>query len=180
MTQNNTTKEIISYSFKKLTCEKAIDKISITNIMVQTEYRRQTFYDHFDDKYDLITWIFSYEVSELNELISIWEKREDILFYLLTYLEENKTYYKKIFLNMKLDSFKDYFIYYIKKEVQTIMKDYYKKHIHSEYNQSAMEITTEFYAYGLAELLYRWVLKDCVPQTNNFHKLLTQAIPTQF
>ncbi|MDN6398475.1 MAG: dihydroxyacetone kinase transcriptional activator DhaS, partial [Alkalibacterium sp.] len=99
MTQKNTTKEIISYSFKKLACEKTIDKISITNIMDQTDYRRQTFYDHFDDKYDLITWIFSYEVSELNELISIWEKREDILFYLLTYLEENKTYYKKIFLN---------------------------------------------------------------------------------
>ena len=113
MTQNNTTKDIISYSFKKLTCEKAIDKISITNIMVQTEYRRQTFYDHFDDKYDLITWIFSYEVSGSINLISIWENREDILFYLLTYLEENKVYYKRIFSNTQLDSFKDYFIYYI-------------------------------------------------------------------
>lgn len=180
MTKKNTTKEIISYSFKKLACDKAIDKISITNIMDQTDYRRQTFYDHFDDKYDLITWIFSYEVSELTELISIWEKRKDVLFSFLTYLEENKIYYKKIFSNIKLDSFKDYFIYYIKKEVQTILKDYYKNHIHSAYNENSMEITTDFYTYGLSEMLYRWVLRDCVPQTNDFHELLIQAIHTQF
>lgn len=180
MTQQNITKEIISYSFKKLSYDKAIDKISITSIMNQTDYRRQTFYDHFDDKYDLITWIFSYEVSELTELISIWEKRKDILFSLLTYLEENKTYYKNIFSNIKFDSFKDYFIYYIQKKVQVIVKDYYKNHVHSSYNQNFMEITTEFYSYGLSEMLYRWVLRGCVPQTNDFQELLIQAIPTKF
>lgn len=180
MIQQNTTKEIISHSFKKLACDKVIDKISITNIMDQTDYRRQTFYDHFDDKYDLITWIFSYEISELIELISVWERREDTLFYLLKYLEENKVYYKRMFSNIKMDSFKDYFVYSIKKEIRTIVKDYYKNHVHSAYNQNSMEITTDFYAYGLSEMLYRWVLKDCVPQTNDFHELLIQAIPTKF
>ena len=83
MNQQNATKEIISCSLKHLTSEKAIDKISITDIMDQTDYRRQTFYDHFDDKYDLITLIFSHEVSELIQSIMKWEDWEEALFLLL-------------------------------------------------------------------------------------------------
>ncbi|EJG5877273.1 dihydroxyacetone kinase transcriptional activator DhaS, partial [Listeria monocytogenes] len=43
MNRQNATKEIIAYSFKYLAREKDIDKISITDIMDQTDFRRQTF-----------------------------------------------------------------------------------------------------------------------------------------
>lgn len=180
MNQQNTTKEIISYSLKRLASEKAVDKISITDIMDQTDYRRQTFYDHFDDKYDLITWIFSHEVSELIQLIMNWEKWEEVLFLLLEYLEENQKYYKKIFSNIKLDSFKDYFRYYIKHSIQNLSDDYFQSHVTTENNQTFMEATTDFYAYGLSEMLYRWVLEDCEPGSKSYHELLIQVIHYKF
>lgn len=180
MIQNNITKEIISCSFKQLTNEKAIDKISITDIMNQTDYRRQTFYHHFNDKYDLVTWIFSWEVSELIDLISNWEQRENVLLFLLQYLEENKIYYKKIFLNIKLGSFKDYFVYYIKQEVKKITNDYLRTLTVCDITHTSVVATTDFYTYGLSEMLYRWVLEDCNPNANNYHKLLIQAIPYKF
>lgn len=176
MNQQNATKEIISCSLKHLASEKAIDKISITDIMDQTDYRRQTFYDHFDDKYDLITWIFSHEVSELIQSIMNWENWEEALFLLLDYLEANKKYYKKIFSNIKLDSFKDYLMYYIKKSIQTISDDYFQTHLVADNNQTLIETTTDFYAYGLSEMLYRWVLEDCEPDSKNYHEVLVQVI----
>lgn len=176
MNQQNTTKEIISCSLKHLVNRKAIDKISITDIMDQTDYRRQTFYDHFDDKYDLITWIFSHEVTELIQLTMNWGKWEEALFLLLEYLEENKKYYKKIFLNMKLDSFKDYFEYYIKKSIQNISDDYFQTHLATDNHQTFIEATTDFYAYGLSEMLYHWVLEDCEPDSKSYHELLIQVI----
>lgn len=176
MNRQNVTKEIISCSFKHLASEKAIDKISITDIMDQTDYRRQTFYDHFDDKYDLITWIFSYEVSECIQLIMKWEKWEDVLFSLLKYLEENRKYYKRIFSNMKLDSFKDYFTYCIKKGIQNISDDYFQRHIIYENDPSFVETLTDFYAYGLSEMLYHWVLEDCEPKSKSYHEMLIQVI----
>jgi probable dihydroxyacetone kinase regulator len=176
MNQQNATKDIISCSFKHLASNKAIDKISITDIMNQSDYRRQTFYDHFDDKYDLITWIFSHEVSQLTQLIMKWEKREDVLFFLLTYLEENKQYYKKIFSNAKLDSFKDYFVYYIKHCIHDIAADYFQTATLCDNNQAYIEATTDFYAYGLSEMLYRWVLEDCNPESADYHTLLIQII----
>lgn len=176
MNQQNATKEIISCSLKRLASEKAIDKISITDIMDQTDYRRQTFYDHFDDKYDLITWIFSHEVSELIQSIMNWENWEEVLLLLLEYLEENKKYYKKIFSNIKLDSFKDYFMYYIKQGIQNISDDYFQTHLIADNNQTFIEATTDFYAYGLSEMLYRWVLEDCEPDSGSYHEVLIQVI----
>ena len=92
MDRQNETKELIASSFKYLVCNKPIDKISITDIMNQANFRRQTFYDHFDDKYDLVTWIFLYEITELTRSSFHWENWEQVLFLLLNYLEKNKKY----------------------------------------------------------------------------------------
>ncbi|WP_034551024.1 TetR/AcrR family transcriptional regulator C-terminal domain-containing protein [Carnobacterium funditum] len=176
MNQQNTTKKIISCSFKNLAIEKVIDKISITDIMDQTDYRRQTFYDHFDDKYDLITWIFSYDVTDLIQSIMKWGKWEEVLFHLINYLEENRTYYKKIVSNIKLDSFKDYFIYYIKQSIQTITDDYLQTHSISDSNHALVKTKIDFCAYGLSEMLYHWVLEDCEPNSADYHELLIKVI----
>ena len=176
MVQKNDTKEIIACAFKDLSSKKAIDKISITDIMKQADYRRQTFYDYFDDKYDLITWIFSYELSKLIQPEMGWEKWDDFLFLLLEYLEENKAYYKKIFLNIKLDSFKGYFIYCIKQTLIKLSDDYFEGEILSKKKTQMVDTTIDFYSYGLAETLYHWVLENCEPTSKDYHELLVEAV----
>ena len=176
MNRQNATKDIIAYSFKYLARENEIDKISITDIMDQTDFRRQTFYDHFDDKYDLITWIFSYETSKLIQSLTVWEKWQEGLLYLLNYLEENSNYYKKVFSNMKFDSFKEYFAYYIRKIVKKVVNDYFRIHVISNKNQAIIETTADFYAYGLSEMLYRWVLGGCELNSEMYHKIIIQVI----
>ncbi|WP_414839130.1 TetR/AcrR family transcriptional regulator C-terminal domain-containing protein [Carnobacterium sp. TMP28] len=176
MNQQNTTKKIISCSFKNLSNKKEMDKISITDIMDQTDYRRQTFYDHFDDKYDLITWIFSYDVTDLIQHLMKWQNWEEVLFHLLNYLEENRVYYKKIISTIKLDSFKDYFIYYIKKSIQSLADDYLQTHPISDGNSVLIKTKIDFCAYGLSEMLYHWVLEDCDPTATDYHELLITVI----
>ena len=52
------TKKRIAKSFKKLLTEQAFEKISVRQIMEDAGIRRQTFYNHFLDKYELLEWIF--------------------------------------------------------------------------------------------------------------------------
>lgn len=176
MVEKNDTKEIIACAFKDLSSKKAIDKISITDIMKQADYRRQTFYDYFDDKYDLITWIFSYELSKRIQPKMGWEKWNDFLLYLLMYLEENQAYYKKIFLNIKLDSFKGYFIYCIKQTLTNLSDDYFEGERLSKQQAQMVHTTIDFYSYGLAETLYHWVLENCEPSSEIYHELLVDAV----
>lgn len=176
MVHKNSTKEIIAWAFKEIALEQAIDKISITDIMQKADYRRQTFYDHFDDKYDLITWIFSHELSTVIQLEMGWRNWDQFLLHLLIYLEENKAYYKKIFLNLKLDSFKGYFIYCIKQTLIKLSKDYYQNEKLSKQQRQMVQTTIDFYSYGLAETMYHWVLENCDPPSQVYHQLLIAAV----
>ena len=179
MEQEANTKKIIALAFQELTNEKTIEKISITDIMKKAGFRRQTFYDYFDDRYDLVTWIFYLELCESIYPIKTWENWEDILDHLLTYLESNKIYYKKIFLNIKLDSFKQYFIYSIKNLVNELTNDYFKDQTLSQDGKQLIQTATDFYSYGLSESLYHWVLENCEPSSQNYHAMLVKLVKYQ-
>ena len=52
------TKRLIAQSLKELSEEKPFDKISVGEIAARSNVNRQTFYYHFQDKYDLLKWIY--------------------------------------------------------------------------------------------------------------------------
>lgn len=52
------TKRLIADSLKALCREKPFDKISVGEITERSNVNRQTFYYHFQDKYDLLSWIY--------------------------------------------------------------------------------------------------------------------------
>ena len=54
MPESNLTKKAIALSAKELTKEKPYDKISISDIADRCGIKRQTFYYHFQDKYELL------------------------------------------------------------------------------------------------------------------------------
>ena len=58
------TKRLIAQSLKELSEEKPFDKISVGEIAARSNVNRQTFYYHFQDKYDLLKWI--YNMQNLN------------------------------------------------------------------------------------------------------------------
>ena len=55
--KRRTTKDYLTESFMELAERKSIAKITIADITNNCDYSQPTFYNHFKDKYDLITWI---------------------------------------------------------------------------------------------------------------------------
>lgn len=62
--KRKTTKEIIADSFVELAASKAINKISIIDIVENCSVTKPTFYRYFKDKYDLISWIYVREAQD--------------------------------------------------------------------------------------------------------------------
>ena len=91
------TKKRIAKSFKKLLTEQAFEKISVRQIMEDVGIRRQTFYNHFLDKYELLEWIFQTElreqVTDNLEYISGYQLLQE----LLHYFSVNKSFYAQLF-----------------------------------------------------------------------------------
>ena len=49
--------DLLAQSFKELVCQQPIEKITIKHITDRAGVIRPTFYNHFEDKYNLLEWI---------------------------------------------------------------------------------------------------------------------------
>ena len=58
MSESIITKKALSEGLKELMKHKSFSKISIADITQQCGLNRQTFYYHFQDKYELLNWIY--------------------------------------------------------------------------------------------------------------------------
>ena len=55
---------LLAESFKELALKQPIEKITIKEITDKAGVIRPTFYNHFQDKYDLLEWIIDKELLE--------------------------------------------------------------------------------------------------------------------
>lgn len=84
------TKLQMAAALKTLMAQKPMDKITIAELTSMCNIRRQSFYYHFEDIYDLLRWMIQ------NEAISLLKQQEGALLWkegllqLFRYLEENR------------------------------------------------------------------------------------------
>lgn len=70
-------KEVFAESLKKMLEKKALDHITVKDIVEDCGVSRQAFYYHFTDIYDLVEWIFVEEASAAlanNRDIDTWQQ----------------------------------------------------------------------------------------------------------
>ena len=55
---------LLAESFKELAMQRSIEKITIKEITDKAGVIRPTFYNHFQDKYELLEWIINQDLIE--------------------------------------------------------------------------------------------------------------------
>ncbi|GEP24278.1 MAG: dihydroxyacetone kinase transcriptional activator DhaS [Lentilactobacillus diolivorans] len=91
-----TTKLRIANATKQLVVFQPFNKISVTTIMTQAKLRRQTFYDYFRDKYDVLDWIYTTEINEAVKYCNTYKYWPQTLLKMMTYFEKNRAFYRKV------------------------------------------------------------------------------------
>lgn len=83
------TKYALADALKEIMTQKPIDRISIRDLTERCGIRRQSFYYHFENVYDLLQWMFQQEAVSLlqHQGTLLWQ--EDLL-QLFRYIEENR------------------------------------------------------------------------------------------
>ncbi|MFD1670819.1 dihydroxyacetone kinase transcriptional activator DhaS [Agrilactobacillus yilanensis] len=92
-------KKKIAVAAKALISQKGLEKVSVTNIMATAQLRRQTFYDYFQDKYDLLVWLYEDEVSQVVDDNLNYEHWSKVLYHLCGYFADNRAFYCQVFEN---------------------------------------------------------------------------------
>ncbi|HEM2778043.1 TPA: dihydroxyacetone kinase transcriptional activator DhaS [Streptococcus suis] len=118
------TKKRIAKAFKKQLSQKSFDKISVVDIMQEAGIRRQTFYNHFLDKYELLDWIFETELQEQVTDNLTYISGIKLLDELLYYIESNQSFYRQLFEIKGQNDFVSYLEGYFMVLMEKIINEY--------------------------------------------------------
>ena len=121
MSESSVTKKVISEGFKKTMSKKPFEKITISDITSECGLNRQTFYYHFQDKYELLNWIFYNDVvSPFKDDFTIENWSEQLL-HILRILKENSKFYANAINTPYGNEFRKYFFSVIVKITDDIL-----------------------------------------------------------
>lgn len=156
MADSNITKRALAAALKELMEIKPFSKISVSDICEACDMNRKSFYYHFQDKYDLVNWIYYTEcVTALKEkgYHTDWKLLED----LCAYFYANRSFYRKTLNVDGQNSFSEYFRDIIVTIVSADMEEIFDR-------DDAFPFYVDFYTDAFLCAIKRWLLdKDCLP-----------------
>lgn len=152
MTTSLITKKRIAKAFKDLLLKEPFDKISIVDIMENAHIRRQTFYNHFIDKYQLLDWIFENDLQEyITDNLNFISGRQ-LLKELFFYFEQEKNFYVHLFDIKGQNNFYSYFINYCELIVKKVYTEYSELN-YWEKSSDFIAFHINYHAHALAEIV---------------------------
>lgn len=153
MSDSLITKKAIAAGIKELTRKKSFEKITVSDITEICGLNRQTFYYHFQDKYELVNWIYYNEAISLviNDLN--YENCGEKVQLMLSRMKSEDYFY----INTLKASVRDEFEEYLFKVIRELFCDIIEKIAgDNKMEESEIRFIAEFYAYGTVGLIIAW------------------------
>lgn len=166
------TKRIITNAMINLCGKHSLNHITIDMIIAEAEVSRSTFYRHFRDKYDLVIW---YYTNFLNNLDNIY----DVEFYLpnliksLTFLADNKVYFKRVLKSKEEGALEDFITRHSKEFYMQI----YTKCLGQQTITAQDEAHIQMIAAGSAKYVCSWILRGCDHAPQDIACWISEMVP---
>ncbi|MBR2180089.1 MAG: TetR/AcrR family transcriptional regulator C-terminal domain-containing protein [Selenomonadaceae bacterium] len=175
MQRRRTTKELIADSFLELSEKKNIDKITIKDITSNCELTPTTFYNHFQDKYDLIVWIYSTFVEKImNKIGNNGYDWKHTLIDGVKYAVDNK----KFLINaITHTNGQNSFINNMTRINVKVFLDVIKRNNNFDEIPKNLEILSKIYIYGSVCMLCEWLINRDSVDFEEFIKILEDSLP---
>lgn len=114
MPRSNQTKHLLAQSLQELMVTTPLEKISVNDIVDHAGVGRNTFYYHFEDKYDLVNWYFQSGITQFLVESSAYSSWGSLLTALETYFLENKVFYCNALAYNGQNSLQQYMFEYLR------------------------------------------------------------------
>lgn len=159
MANEKITKEALAKGLKELLKERSFDKISVKDIAERSGMSRNSFYYHFQDKYELISWIFYDDISKCVDMYDDSSKfLEESFSCICDCLYKNREFYKKCLEYMEQNSLFDVLReLYMTLWVRNLHKRYQKLNI--DLGDEEIEIMAKMNTRAMINMIKDWVKK---------------------
>lgn len=90
------TQQKIQAATKHLVVTAPFNQITVTSIMRQAQLRRQTFYDWYRDKYDVLGDIYQSEVAKAAAYCGDYRYWQETVSHIAAYFDDNRAFYQRV------------------------------------------------------------------------------------
>lgn len=168
MADSNITKHALAAALKTLMADRPFAKIGVGDICEACGMSRKSFYYHFQDKYELLNWIFFTEfVTRMQQKPGLtgWQMLDEIC----AYFYENAAFYRRAFEVEGQNSFSEYFNDFAGTVLACEMEQIFGK-------EENIAFYTDFYLDALVCAIRRWLKQRDPMPAAQFCGLLKRGI----
>lgn len=170
--KNEETLLLFAKAIKSLIKTQPLDKITVTGIVFQAGKTRQTFYRHFQDKYDLVNWYFEKLVLKSFEEMRQGGSLQEALNLKFAFIEQEHAFFKEAFKSNDYNNLIHYDF--------CCIYDFYKKFIYKKTGKDLskdIDFLLNMYCRGSVDMTVDWVLNDMPIKKEEIVQYLMDAIP---
>ncbi|UWG96313.1 TetR/AcrR family transcriptional regulator C-terminal domain-containing protein [Dehalobacter sp. DCM] len=151
MSVGKATKDLYKNTLLSLAKARPLSKITLKDILDCSQTAKQTFYNHFADKYALINYVM-YDFVEAIEATHAMRCYQGILS-VLSFTKENSYFFTAIVKNDHPSNFPEFFYRWC--------INYYVAALHKEYGLKVIspdiKIAIDFYCHGAVGIYIDWI-----------------------
>lgn len=156
LSNNETTAQLIARGLKDLLKKKDLDKIRIKEITDEVGLMRPTFYNYFQDKYEVVEYIFYHEVLEpIRPFLQNGLNREAFHFMVLA-IQKDFDFYRREIMRSSQNSFREILTKSMHDFFLPILREKFKEPVHPLLTP---ENITEYYINIFLFVLTKWLLE---------------------
>ena len=170
--KNEETLFLFAKAIKSLIKKQPLDKITVTDIVSTAGKTRQTFYRHFQDKYDLVNWYFEKLVLKSFEEMNQGGSLQEALNLKFAFIEQEHAFFKEAFKSNDYNNLIHYDF--------CCIYDFYKKFIYKKTGKDLskdIHFFLNMYCRGSVDMTVDWVLNDMPIKKEEIVQYLMDAIP---
>ena len=177
MSDSLITKRALASTLKEICQYRNFEKISINDLTSKCGLNRQTFYYHFQDKYDLLQWLYYDELfAKIEDIITFnnWDHCLEIVL--------EKIYLEKDFYISTINSNEQYFYQDLYNIAQKCFYDAASKlDTNNTIPIEEKNFFSEFYAYGISGTVLQWIKTNMKTTPKNLaHSLKKIATQSEY
>ena len=170
--KNEDTLFLFAKAIKTLIKKQPLDKVTVTDIVSTAGKTRQTFYRHFQDKYDLVNWYFEKLVLKSFEEMNQGGTLQEALNLKFAFIEQEHAFFKEAFKSNDYNNLIHYDF--------CCIYDFYKEYIRKNTGKtipSDIDFLLKMYCRGSVDMTVEWVLNDMPILKEEIVNYLIDAIP---
>lgn len=154
MALSNATKAVIVQAARELMRQRSLDAITVEMIAGACHISRNTFYYHFEDKYDMLRWMFQQQIQPALDAACARGPWADSIPVLCEWLRQDARLSLHLMQTLAPESLPGLLLDYYKEAILRSARDYFSRRKTDDEEAEAVAL---YYAYGVVGSLMEWV-----------------------